>query len=147
MKGWYLDNKDLFTTPLVGLARPRRVAIEMIANMGMTIGYETLETCLWIGSITKTLLDDGVDVRLVYRKKDVCEEICGNSTAKDKNIRAALIDLYPPRGGGSIPQKGTSKNPGPLFGIANHMWSALAVAVSAAERWERLEKPPQSRDA
>jgi hypothetical protein len=46
--------------------------------------------------------------------------------AKDQNIRQALIDrLGPP---------GTKKNPGPTYGVTSHMWSALAVAVTAHDK-------------
>jgi len=45
--------------------------------------------------------------------------------AKDANIRQALIDKLGP--------VGTKKSPGPLWGVKSHIWSALAVAVTALE--------------
>ena len=52
--------------------------------------------------------------------------LCRTSTAKDTNIRQAIIDLY----GGPITAIGNKKNPGPLYGIHKDMWAALALALT-----------------
>jgi len=102
------------------------VAIEMIASYGMAVGKEVFETCLWIGRFLQVA---GADrVRLVYRK-DVKLHLCGTPRAKDANIRQALIDKW----GGKAAAVGTSKKPGPLYGVKSHAWAALGVAVTALE--------------
>lgn len=104
-----------------------RIAIEMIASYGMAVGREVFETCVWVGRFAgywETTLSNN-PVEFVYRK-DVKIHLCGNPRAKDANIRQALLDKF-----GAV---GTKKNPGPLLGIKSHIWSALAVAVTAIER-------------
>lgn len=95
------------------------LAIEMIASYGMAVGADVFSTCVEIGRMVEVA--DG-KATLVFRK-DVKLHLCGSARAKDANIRQALIDLY-----GTV---GTKKNPGPLYGVKSHIWSALAVAVTA----------------
>jgi hypothetical protein len=95
-------------------------AIEWIESFGMAVGREVFETVFSIGAMAAAA---GVcHVRLVPRR-DVKLHLCASPRAKDGNIRQALIDRF-----GAV---GTKKNPGPLFGISNHRWAALAVAVTA----------------
>lgn len=98
------------------------LAIEMIASYGMPVGREVFETCVWIGRFIQAW---GGPYTLVYRR-DVKMFLCGNNTAKDGNIRQALIDRY----GGKAAAIGNKKSPGPLYGISADVWSALAVAVT-----------------
>ena len=101
------------------------LACEMIASYGMSVGRETFETCVWIGRFIQMWKEyANNDWELIYRK-DVKIHLCGSMKAKDANIRQALIDKL-----GAV---GTSKNPGPLYGVKSHIWSALAVAVTAFE--------------
>ena len=109
------------------------LAIEMVGAYGMPVGASVFETVLWIGRYMQYWLDDHHamnSVRLIYRKKDVCMHLCGNTKAKDPNIRQVIMDRY-----GSSRQVaiGTKKHQGPLFGIANDVWSAFAIAITAAE--------------
>ena len=106
---------------------------EMIASYGMAVGKSVFETCLFIGELKefcKSLLFNPLN--LIYRK-DIKMAFCGTCRAKDKNIRQYLIDRFPASGGGKIPQIGTKAKPGPLFGISQDLWSALAVSVYAAD--------------
>lgn len=106
------------------------VAIEMIASYGMPVGKEVFETCLWIGRFLEvSVVNCAGGCSLVYRK-DVKLHLCNSARAKDPNVRQALIDRFEPTGGGKIPQIGTVKKPGPLYGVSSHVWSALAVAVT-----------------
>lgn len=98
------------------------LAIEMIASYGMPVGKEVFDTCVWIGRFIEAW---GGPYTLVYRR-DVKMYLCGNNTAKDGNIRQALIDRY----GGQDAAIGKKKSPGPLYGISKDVWSALAVAVT-----------------
>lgn len=100
-----------------------RLAVEMIASYGMPVGREVFETCLWIGRYLQAhYAATGRATQLVYRA-DVKLLLCGNTRAKDPNVRRALLDLVGPQG--------TKKNPGPTNGIAGDMWAALGVAITA----------------
>lgn len=97
------------------------VAIEMIASYGMAVGKETFETCVWIGRFIENVKGPH---KLVYRK-DVKIHLCGTLKAKDPNIRQAIID--------KLGSQGNKANPGPTYGIRSHIWSALAIAITASE--------------
>jgi hypothetical protein len=101
------------------------LAIEMVEarGMGIPVGAETYNTVLWIGRFIEAF---GGKTSLIFRR-DVKLCICGDSRAKDSNIRQALLDRYPRTGGGKTPQVGTMKEPGPLFGVSSHAFAALAV--------------------
>lgn len=105
-----------------------QLAIEWIESFGMAVGREVFETVFSIGAMA-TAAAGVCPVRLVPRR-DVKLHLCASPRAKDGNIRQALIDRF-----GVV---GTKKNPGPLFGISNHRWAALAVAVTAHDL-ERTE--------
>lgn len=122
-----------------------RIAIEMIAHYGsgMPAGKSVFETCIWIGRFYQAW--DGKSryssiqyFRYVFRK-DVKIHLCGSMKAKDANIRQALLDRFPATGGGSTPQIGVKKKPGPLYGMKSHLWAALAVAITANGLWSDLE--------
>ena len=133
------------------------LAIEMIASYGMPVGKSVFETCLWIGRFIQAW--GGKDYRKIYRKTDVCMHLCHNTRAKDSNIRQAIIDRYGGqdkaignkkcpkcKGKGwfgavraTCPVCGGSKwkyPPGPLCNVSSDVWSALAVAIFAAENME-----------
>lgn len=105
------------------------LAIEMVQSFGMAVGAEVFETCVAIGRFIEAW---GGAHRKIYRTT-IKGHVCGSAKAKDANVRQALIDRYEPTGGGKVPQIGTKKQPGPLYGFKSHLWSALAVGVTAAE--------------
>lgn len=109
------------------------LVVEMIASYGMPVGKEVFDTCLWIGRFCEAWEDATHRVELIYRK-DVKMHLCVSMQAKDSNIRQALIDKFPATGGGKCPQIGTKKEPGPLYGISGDEWSALAVAITWADK-------------
>ena len=94
------------------------VACEWIESFGMAVGREVFETVFAIGMFSQRVRG----LRLVPRR-DVKMHLCQSPRAKDGNIRQALIDRC-----GAV---GTKKSPGPLYGISQHRWAALAVAVTA----------------
>ncbi len=99
------------------------VAIEWLTGYGQIAGNDVYETCRWVGKFEECI--ELCPVELIPRK-DIKRHLCGNTTTNDKYVRQALIDRFG--------EQGTKKNPGPLYGISGHMWSALAVAVTAADR-------------
>lgn len=116
------------------------LAIEMIAGMGMAVGQTTFDTCVWIGRFQQAYARPEA-VRFV-RRHAVKLHLCGNARAKDANIRQALLDIFPATGGGKTPQIGVKSNPGPLYGVSSHAWSALAVAVTAIAQMRDKQHQP-----
>jgi hypothetical protein len=106
------------------------LAIEMVASYGMAVGATVFETCVWSGRFIERWMSGRgllakVHVPVEVYRREVKLHLCGNARAKDGNIRQALIDRFGP--------KGTKAAPGPLYGMKADCWSALAVAVTAAE--------------
>lgn len=123
-----------------GLAcKGAHLAIEMIASYGMPVGREVFDTCVWIGRFIEAWRGDDPKHEnphtRVYRR-DVKMHLCGNNSAKDGNIRQALIDRFGP---GKDKAIGKKKSPGPLFKVAGDVWAALAVAVTFADGAVRAE--------
>ena len=103
-------------------------AYEWIGYMGMAVGATIFETCREIGRIIQAYGDDSKVYPIMRREVKIT--LCGSMKAKDKNIRQAIIDRFPATGGGKVPQIGTKKEPGPLYGVKSHIWSALAIALT-----------------
>ncbi|MEN6404027.1 MAG: hypothetical protein ABFD94_18945, partial [Armatimonadia bacterium] len=97
------------------------MAVEWINAMGMAVGREVFETCLWAGRFTMAA---PCVSRLVHRGLIKLHH-CGSSRAKDGNIVQALKDKYG--------DKGTKSSPGYFYGIASHMWQAFAIASYVLE--------------
>ena len=98
-------------------------AIEKIASYGMAVGKEVFDTCIWIGRFHEKALQDTDSRRAEYVfRKDVKMNLCGQTRAKDSNIRQALIDRF-----GVV---GTKKEPGWFYGFKADIWAAYAVGVT-----------------
>ena len=132
------------------------MAIEMVACMGMAVGAEVFETAYWIGRFVdrwEHFKGEGSAERIYRKDEKMC--LCGSMQAKDANIRQALIDLFGGEstaiGGKKCPKchgkgwvgvgrpictecQGSKWKlpPGPLFGLHDDLWSALAVVVTYA---------------
>ena len=103
------------------------VAVENVASYGMPVGAEVFETCRWIGEFRRITKD--LHLRYVpVPRKEIMLHLCCSARAKDKNIHAALTERFGDYSHGKT-GKGTKKFPGKLFGVKDHLWSALAVAV------------------
>lgn len=101
-------------------------AIEMVASYGMAVGKDVFETVFWIGRFWEETGNIQQKQR-IYRKTDVCMNLCHNTKAKDSNIRQALIDRFGP--------VGTKKNPGWFYGVSKDVWSAIAVGVTYHDKY------------
>ena len=126
--GKYL-NRECMTRVLDWLDRavaPDRVVVERVASYGMAVGREVFETCEWIGRFSQEA-EKYVPVEYIYRK-DEKMTLCGNMTAKDANIRQALIDRFATKD--LKKGKGTKKDPDYFYGVSKDCWSAIAIAVS-----------------
>lgn len=103
--------------------------IEMVASYGMPVGAEVFETCVWIGRFMELWVPwHNTEAKRIFRLA-VKLHLCGDSRAKDANIRQALIDRF----GGKEKAIGRKASPGPLYGMTGDCWSALAVAITTAE--------------
>lgn len=121
---------DIIGDEIVGLPATF-TCIEMIASYGMPVGKDVFETCIWIGRFIQAVDSTYLESTETVYRKDVKLHLCHNMRAKDPNIRQALIDRFGP---GREKAIGTKKNPGPLYGIKRDLWSALALAVTYADR-------------
>jgi len=98
------------------------VVIEQVESYGMAVGREVFATVHWAGRFTEAAHLTTV-VQLPRRRVKVA--LCGDTRAKDQNIRLALVDRF---GGPSAIRKG-----GPLYGVVRDIWSALAIAITYQE--------------
>jgi hypothetical protein len=113
------------------------LAIETMKPRGMPTAFEEMQTQLWAGRFIQAYSSTASRVTQVFRS-DVKMHICGRATAKDTNIRQALIDRF----GGKAVAMGNKKSPGPLYGLHDDLWSALAIAITWWETPLVLATPP-----
>lgn len=99
------------------------VAIEWIQSYGMAVGAEVFDTARWVGIFQQAV---GIAKTTLVTRSECKLYLCRSSQAKDKNVRQAILDLY----GGKDVAQGKKANPGPLYGVSGHVWSALAVALT-----------------
>lgn len=140
------DNREVLHLVSVMHAHPepfQHLAIEMTACYGMTAGRDLFDTTRWIGRFVQAW---GGSYNLVLRKSKwgpgsddymdagrfpgVCMTLCKINTAKDPQIRQAIIDRF---GGNKAAAIGVKAKPGPLYGMKADVWAALAVALTWAE--------------
>ena len=100
------------------------VGIERVQSLGIS-GASLLQTSESVGRLWQAAKDMGVVVELVYRRAVLKElDITGKGN-RDALVRQRLLEIHPNG-------KGTKKSKGPLFGVAGHSWSALAVAIAGS---------------
>ena len=106
------------------------LAIEQVQNYGMVVGADVFITVRNSGRFQEAWLPDTDRVEFLSYPK--VKGLMGlNSRAKESGVRAWMRDRLgefhdvAPTG-----LKGLKKKPGPLYGIKDHAWSALAVAIA-----------------
>jgi len=127
MAGVHLDVWDLVNAHL---------AMEHIVSYGAKIGGETIDTIEPIGRIKEAW--SWIDENATYKSRpDILEHITGNRKATPAECNYQLSKRF----GGKDVAVGTKKQPGPLYGVTSHAWSALAVAVVASDLLRKKETP------
>ncbi len=111
-----LKKKDWFNSILV---------VEMFQPRGQPLYIQLVWTAVWIGRFVQTW---GGHWDHLYRET-VKHHLTGRTNSSDSNVNMAVKERW----GGPKQAVGRKKNPGPLHGIHNHAWAALAVAVAYAE--------------
>ena len=82
---------SISSNPDSPISKEADVAIEMIAGMGMTVGQEVFDTCVWIGRFWQTVLwQAGYGPTQIFRREEKLD-LCGSLSAKDANIRQAKL--------------------------------------------------------
>jgi len=102
---------------------PACIAIEWIQSMGMQVGQEVFETCLWVGRFIQIAPKFTQIIRVP--RTQVKLHHCGSARAKDPNVSAALREKYG--------EKGTKKEPGYFYLVSSHAWQAFAVGAYVME--------------
>jgi len=104
------------------------VVIEDFQTFGMPVGREVFQSVRWSGRFEEAVGDSRPVVYIL--RSTVRAAMCGSMKAKDVNVRAAIIERF----GGKEEAIGRKASPGPLHGMAADVWSALALALTHAEK-------------
>ena len=106
------------------------LCVEMVQSYGRPAGVALFETAYWAGRFIQAAT---YTVERCFHK-DIKLYFCGRFQGiKESNVKQAIMDRL---GGNHFQLKGNKKNPGPLYGIKGHMWSALAVAMYSYDHAE-----------
>jgi len=99
------------------------LVVEILAHMGNVGGASLYETAYWIGRFIETAKIK--NFHLMYRREEYMH-FFGKGTGNDSVIIQTLTRRFG--------EKGTKKDPGLTFGLANDAWQAFGVAVIAADK-------------
>lgn len=126
-----VPNEDLLQRVRFGFDQCRECAIEMIAHYGtgMAVGEDVFRTCLWIGRFAEAWAKSDCPEAVLLKRKEVTHHICNSVTARDTNVRQAMLDRF----GGKDNAIGKKGRQGPLYGMKLDVWQALAVAIAYSE--------------
>lgn len=122
------DNDTALTALVLAADGYDALVIEQIESYGMAVGREVFETVFWSGRFWQAA--EGLTKCVRLPRRAVKLHHCGSARAKDTNIRQALIDRY---GGSRKAAIGVKASPGPLYGVKNDCWQALALGIAWME--------------
>lgn len=117
-------------------ANAATIVIEEFVSYGRPLDGNSLWTVRWIGRFEEAIRQ----VRRAYPgtlpRRIVKTILCKNHQAKDPDVTRVLCDIYGP---GRRKAWGRKATPGPLYGITDHEWQALGLALAFV--WKaRIEK-------
>lgn len=102
-----------------------KVGLEAITPQ-QTMGASTIDTACALGGFVALAKLSSFDVVLVTRGKVLKHFSVKRGPKADSELRRAIIERY---GQDEAEALGTREHPGPLHGVANHQWSALAIGL------------------
>lgn len=121
-----IPNEDLLTRiqALDDAVVPVAV-IEKMVRLGMPVGQEVFDTCMWYGRFHQELVHQYIKVEYVTRREEKLN-LCGSTQAKDGNIIQALKDRFGHKG--TIAQKGF------FHGFKADCWQAFSVGCTYLDK-------------
>jgi len=87
--GWS-ENDVLTGIPFTEMHADATLVIEDIGNYGMAVGRDTFDTCKWMGRFDQAHTTDAIFIP----RPTIKTHLCGVASAKDGNVRQALIDRF-----------------------------------------------------
>jgi hypothetical protein len=122
---WFAKEPNAVILARLPFLKCDQFIIEEVGSFGMPAGKDLFRTAQWSGRFIQAA---AMPYRQVLRKTVVAHH---NRVAhgRDCTIRQALIDRF----GGKEIAIGNKKRPGPLYYVKADAWSALAIAVWAAD--------------
>lgn len=109
------------------------IAIEGMESHGKPWGTPAIEACWWGGRFEQHAVVWGLPVRKI-KNVAIRRHLCGKCNVGGPAVRQALYKRF---GGERWIAVGRKKTPGPLYLLpdkrGDHKWSALALAITAAE--------------
>jgi len=138
------------------------LVVEMMGCYGQTVGITTFDTLIWLGRFIESWGGRFAKIE----RREVKKYLCNSMSAKDKNVRQAMIDRY---GGDEVALAGKKcprckgkgwfgagrkecgechgacweRVDGPLANISADQWAALAVAHGYYERGKIITEAAQ----
>lgn len=130
-----IDNQELAKLMENELVFDEFVA-ERIASYGMPVGVTTFRTCEWIGRFVQIVVHKNaingthIPISYIYRKDEKLH-ICGDSRAKDANIRRSLIDRF-----ATVDMKngkGSKNRQDFFYGFKSDIWQSYSTGLTYIE--------------
>lgn len=110
---------------------------EGVQSYGRVVGRSVLDTAWNAGRI-----EGQHDYDRVYTNPEIKDILCGRRSVKEPQLQEQVREIIGTVNGMSGYEvkvlKGTKVDPGPLYGIKGHAWSALAVAIAYLWEYEGL---------
>lgn len=145
LTGWCVIDRGTLKPLLFGKTENKKLAeevkselqfdefvIERVASYGMVVGKEVFQTCEWIGRFVQIASDRNIPISYIYRKDEKLH-ICGDSRAKDSNIRRALIERFAQHDFKN--GKGTKSSPDWFYGFSgSDMYAAYTCGITFIEK-------------
>jgi len=116
-------NEDLLLKIIEWRALNLQIAVEGVESYGMPVGKSVFETVRWAARFEQAFYPYDVTY---YRSSDCRHWLCNNRNAKKAHVNTVLKDVW------GVP--GTKKAPGVIYGVKNHLWSALAILTTHLKR-------------
>jgi hypothetical protein len=135
-----MNNDDILLALSENQWQADTLLIEQVESYGMAVGADVFETVYQSGQFAHAWKTRTTSEAVRIPRKRVKLTLCQSMRAKDPNIRQAIIDRYPPTGGGRCPQIGNKAMPGPLRHVASHAWSALALIITYIDNREEAQR-------